>query len=60
MLWLGCRPAAIAQIGPLAWEPPYAVGAALKKTTKKKKRIKYEKASREEKTKKQKKRSELV
>ena len=31
LLWLWCRPAATAPIGPLAWEPPYAVGAALKK-----------------------------
>ena len=30
LLWLWCRPAAIAPIGPLAWEPPCAVGAALK------------------------------
>jgi len=29
-LWLWCRPAATAPIGPLVWEPPYAVGAALK------------------------------
>ena len=29
-LWLWCRLAAIALIGPLAWEPPYAAGAALK------------------------------
>ena len=27
-LW--CRPAAVAPIRPLAWEPPYAVGVALK------------------------------
>ena len=27
-LW--CRPAAVAPIGPLAWEPPYAVDVALK------------------------------
>ena len=41
LLWLWHRPAAAAPIGPLAWEPPYAVGAALKrqKTKKKKKRI---------------------
>ena len=26
LLW--CRPAAIAPIGPLAWEPPYAAGTA--------------------------------
>ena len=31
LLWLWCRPAAVALIGPQAWEPPYAVGAALKK-----------------------------
>ena len=31
MLWLWCRPAAVAPIGPLAWEPPYASGAALKR-----------------------------
>ena len=32
-LW--CMPAAAAPIGPLAWEPPYAAGAALKKKKKK-------------------------
>jgi len=31
------RPAATALIRPLAWEPPYAAGAALEKTKKKKK-----------------------
>ena len=31
LLWLWCRPAAVAPIKPLAWEPPYASGAALKK-----------------------------
>ena len=31
LLWLWCRPAATAPIGPLAWEPPYAVGAAPEK-----------------------------
>ena len=30
-LWLWCRPAAVALIRPLAWEPPYAMGAALKR-----------------------------
>ena len=25
LLWLWCRPAAVAPIGPLAWEPPYAL-----------------------------------
>ena len=33
-LWLGHRLAAVALIGLLAWEPPYVVGAALKKTKK--------------------------
>ena len=28
LLWLWCRPAATAPIKPLAWEPPYAAGAA--------------------------------
>ena len=28
LLWLWRRPVATAQIQPLAWEPPYAVGAA--------------------------------
>ena len=31
LLWLWCRPVAAAPFQPLAWEPPYAVGAALKK-----------------------------
>ena len=44
LLWLRHRPVAIAQIRPLAWESPYAVGAAQKKAkrqkkTKKKKKI---------------------
>ena len=30
LLRLWCRPAAVAPIQPLAWEPPYAMGAALK------------------------------
>ena len=29
-LWLWCRPASVAPIRPLAWEPPYATGAAVK------------------------------
>ena len=33
-LWLWWRPAAAALIPPLAWEPPYVVGAALKHKTK--------------------------
>ena len=35
LLWLWCRPAATALIGPLAWEPPYAVGVALERQKKK-------------------------
>ena len=31
LLWLWCRPAATAPIQLLAWEPPYAMGAALKR-----------------------------
>ena len=31
-----CRPAAVAPIGPLALEPPYAAGVALKRQKKKK------------------------
>ena len=30
LLWLRHRPVAVALIRPLAWEPPYAEGAALK------------------------------
>ena len=33
-LWLWRRPAAEASIGPLAWQPPYAAGAALKRKKK--------------------------
>ena len=31
LLWLWCRPVARAPIRPLAWEPPYAMGVALKR-----------------------------
>ena len=31
LLWLWRRPAAIALIRPLVWDPPYAVRVALKK-----------------------------
>jgi len=34
LLWLWCRLAAVALIRPLAWETPYAMGAALKKQNK--------------------------
>ena len=39
LLWLWHRPAAAALIQPLAWEPAYAAGAALK--SKKKKSFTY-------------------
>ena len=39
LLWLWCRPAAVDLIRPLAWEPPYTVGVALKRPKKKKKCI---------------------
>ena len=38
LLWLWRRAVATAPIGPLAWEPLYAMGEALKKAKKKKKR----------------------
>ena len=38
LLWLWCRLAAIAPIRSLAWEPPYAMGAVLKRQKKKKKK----------------------
>lgn len=31
LLWLWYRPPAVAPIQPQAWEPPYAVGVALKR-----------------------------
>ena len=31
LLWLWYRPAATVLIGPLAWEPPYVAGVALKR-----------------------------
>ena len=31
LLWLWCKPAAVAPIRPLAWDPPYVLGIALKK-----------------------------
>ena len=34
LLWLWSRPATVAPIRPLAWEPPYAAGAALKRQKK--------------------------
>ena len=34
LLWLWCRPGAVAQIRPLAWVPPYAAGVAPKRPKK--------------------------
>ena len=39
-LWLWHRLAAVALIQPLAWEPPYAAGVALKKKKEKKRKEK--------------------
>ena len=54
LLWLWCRVVATAPIRPLAWEPPYAAGAAQEiatttTTTKKTKRKKEKKEKRKEK-----------
>jgi len=40
LLWLWRRPASIAPVRPLAWEPPYAAGAALEKAKKTKEKKK--------------------
>ena len=40
LLWLWFRSVATAPIGPLAWEPPYAVGAAQEKAKRQKKKLK--------------------
>ena len=37
LLWLWCRPAAVALIRPLAWEPPCITGTALKRQQQQKK-----------------------
>ena len=37
LLWLWCRLTAVVPFQPLAWEPPYAMDAVLKKKKKKKK-----------------------
>ena len=42
LLWPWCRLAAVAPIWPLAWECPYASGAALKSKKKKKNKVKAE------------------
>ena len=47
LLWPWCRLAAAALIGPLAWELPYATGAALKSKKKKKKKRRRKKVKRD-------------
>ena len=39
LVWLWCRPAATAPVQPLAWEPPHAACAALKRQKDKKKYV---------------------
>ena len=41
MLRLWCRPAAAVPIQPLAWDLPYAAGAALKKRERERERKKF-------------------
>ena len=53
LLWLWRRPTALALIGPLAWEPPYAVGMALKSKTKNKKQNQKNKTNKKKNTTKQ-------
>jgi len=40
LLWLWCRPAAIASVQPTAWEFPCAMGSALKRKKRKKEKEK--------------------
>ena len=47
LLWLCHRPAPTAPIRPLAWEPAYAVGAAIKKKDKRQKKKKEKKKEKE-------------
>ena len=48
LLWLWCRPAAVALIRPLAWEPPHAAGAAILRQKRPKKKKKYLKNPKED------------
>ena len=41
LLWLWCRPAAVAPIHPVAWERPYAAGAALKRQKQRNKQMQH-------------------
>ena len=45
LLWLWSRPAVVAPIPPLAWEPPYATGLALKRKTERKRKEKHKRVS---------------
>jgi len=45
LLWLWCRPVAIAPIGPLAWESPYAAEAAQEIAKRQKKKRMWEATS---------------
>ena len=47
LLWLWGKPAATALIRPLAWEPPCAEGAAIKKKKKNKKQKKKKRKEKE-------------
>ena len=49
LLWLWHKPAAVAPIVPLAWEPPYATGTVLKKAKKKKQKKRKQKKKRKKK-----------
>ena len=48
LLWLWCRPAAAVQIQSLAWEFPYATGAALKRNKEKERKKEREREKKEE------------
>ena len=52
LLWLWCRPVAMAPIRPLAWEPPYATGEAQEMAKKRQKKKKGQKKKKEKKRKK--------
>ena len=45
LLWPRCRLASVALIGSLAWEPPCAVGVALEKAKRQKKKSSFEEYS---------------
>ena len=49
LLWLWYRPVAIALIIPLAWEPPWAVGAAQEMAKRQKKKEEKKEGGRERK-----------